>query len=163
MASANACSTLSPFRPITLQGFCKCLDSPLYLRGGALQMAHRHEVTIFTVSTSAPPLKYSGESKHLQNPCKVMGLKGDKVLQAFADATGGFSYCPFTTIDVGRSFEQIANQLRTQYTLAYIPTNRIRDGRFRQIAIESRRDGLQVRHRPGYYARPLQEESRERP
>lgn len=123
-------------------------------REEALEMARRHEVTIFTVSTSAPPIKYSGESTKLQNPCEVMGEEGDKVLRRFADATGGTFYCPFSTIDVGRSFERIANELRSQYTLAYTPTNRIRDGRFRQITIEPRRENLRVHHRPGYYATP---------
>lgn len=132
-------------------------------REEALEMARRQEVTIFTVSTTAPPIQYSGESKHLQNPCKVLGHEGDRVLEHFAGETGGTSYCPFNTIDVGRSFERIANQLRSQYTLAYTPTNRNRDGSFRRIRIESRRDGLTVHHRPGYYAQPREEASRRNP
>jgi VWFA-related protein len=122
-------------------------------REEALDMARRHEVTIFTVSTSAPPINYNSETARMQNPCQVKGEEGDKVLEYFADSTGGVSYCPFSTIDVGRSFEQIANQLRTQYTLAYTPTNRVRDGAFRRITIESRREQLRIHHRPGYYAR----------
>ncbi|MFQ5696450.1 MAG: VWA domain-containing protein, partial [Terriglobia bacterium] len=81
----------------------------LVSREETLEMCRRHEVTIFTVSTAAPPITYSGESRHLQDPCKVMGGQGDKDLRRFAEGTGGFSYCPFNTIDVGRSFERIAN------------------------------------------------------
>lgn len=128
-------------------------STSLVTREEALEMARRHEVTIFTVSTSAPPIKYSGESRHLQNPCKVMGHEGDKILEHFAESTGGTAYCPFNTIDVGRSFERIANELRSQYTLAYTPVNRDWDGRFRHITIKTRRKGLRVHHRPGYYAR----------
>lgn len=128
-------------------------------REEALDICQHHDVTIFTVSTSAPPIKYSGESRHLQNPCDVLGYDGDKVLKRFAEATGGTSYCPFNTIDVGRSFERIANELRNQYTLAYTPSNRVRDGSFRQITIQTRRDGLRVHHRPGYYAEPGERES----
>ena len=131
-------------------------------REEALDMARRHEVTIFTVSTSAPPINYNPETSRMQNPCQVKGEEGDKVLEYFADSTGGLAYCPFTTIDVGRSFEQIANQLRTQYTLAYTPTNRVRDGAFRLITIESRREQLRIHHRPGYYAR-LEPVGSERP
>lgn len=127
-------------------------------REEALEMCRRQEVTIFTVSTSAPPINYSAETQRMANPCKVKGAEGDKVLEYLAESTGGVAYCPFTTIDVGRSFEQIADQLRTQYTLAYVPTNRVRDGRFRQITIESRRDNLRIHHRPGYYARPPRQE-----
>ena len=131
-------------------------------REEALDMARRHEVTIFTVSTSAPPINYNPETARMQNPCQVKGEEGDKVLEYFAESTGGLAYCPFTTIDVGRSFEQIANQLRTQYTLAYTPTNRVRDGAFRRITIESRREQLRIHHRPGYYAR-LEPAGSERP
>lgn len=131
-------------------------------REEALEMARRNEVTIFTVSTGAPPINYNPETARMQNPCQVKGAEGDKVLEYFADSTGGVSYCPFSTIDVGRSFEQIANQLRTQYTLAYTPTNRVRDGAFRRITIESRREQLRIHHRPGYYAR-LEPAGSERP
>lgn len=124
-------------------------------REEALEMCRRHEVTIFTVSTSAPPIKYTEKAQHLRNPCDVMGQEGDKLLKYLAESTGGTAYCPFNTIDVGRSFERIANELRSQYTLAYTPTNRLRDGSFRHISIETRRDKLRVHHRPGYYARPL--------
>lgn len=132
-------------------------NSSVVTRREALEMAHRYEVVIFTVSTSAPPIKYSGESVKLQNPCKVMGEEGDKELQFFAEQTGGTSYCPFNTLDVGHSFERMANEIRTQYTLAYTPSNRVRDGRFRYITIETRRKDLQVHHRPGYYATPTPE------
>ena len=125
----------------------------LVTREEALEMARRHDVTIFTVSTSAMPIKYSEKSMELQNPCKVMGQEGDKVLRRYAKATGGTSYCPFNTIDVARSFERIANELRSQYTITYTPTNKERVQRFREIRIETRRKGLEVHHRPGYYAR----------
>jgi len=123
----------------------------------AMEMALRHEVTIFTVSTSPTPIKYSGKSTQLQNPCEVLGGRGDNILKEFAETTGGTPYCPFDTIDVGRSFEKIVNELRSQYTLAYTPTNRARDGRFRYISIEPRRGGVRVHHRPGYYATPTED------
>jgi VWFA-related protein len=99
-------------------------------------------------------MRHTDKSMSLQDPCRVMGSRGDKILREFAEQTGGVAYCPFSTIDVGRSFERIANELRNQYTLAYTPTNRARDGRYRHIDIRSRRDGLRVQHRPGYYATP---------
>jgi len=128
-------------------------------REEALEMCQRHDVTVFTVSTSAPPIKYTEKARHLQNPCDVMGNDGDKVLKYFAESTGGTSYCPFNTIDVGRSFERIANELRNQYTITYTPTNRVRDGSFRRINIETRRNKLNIHHRPGYYAQPRSEET----
>jgi VWFA-related protein len=132
--------------------------SSLVTREEALEMARRHDVTVFTVSTSAMPIQYSGKSMELQNPCKVMGQDGDKVLKRYAEATGGTAYCPFNTVDVGRSFERIANELRSQYTITYNPTNKEQVRRFREIRIGTRRKGLEVHHRPGYYARTAEDD-----
>ena len=129
-------------------------------REEALEMARRHDVTIFTVSTTAPDIRYSESSMELRNPCKVHNKDGDKVMQRFAQATGGASYCPFNTIDVGRSFQRIADELRSQYTLTYRPSNRSREREFREIDISTRRAGLTVHHRPGYYAKPAESDDR---
>ena len=51
------------------------------------------------------------------------------------------------------AFDEIGKQLRSQYTITYTPTNKERVQRFREIRIETRRKGLEVHHRPGYYAR----------
>ena len=129
-------------------------------REEALEMARRHDVTIFTVSTTAPDIRYSEKAMELRNPCKVHNREGDRVLQRYAQATGGASYCPFNTIDVGRSFQRIADELRSQYTLTYRPTNRSNEREFREIDITTRRDGLSVHHRPGYYAKPTERDTR---
>ncbi len=120
-------------------------------REEAIEMARRYGVTIFTVSTSSPPTEHK-DARYLQEPCKYMASHGDQVLQRFAEATGGHSFCPFNPLDVGYSFQKLADELRHQYTLAYSPSNRQRDGRYRVIQIRTRREGLRVFHRPGYYA-----------
>ena len=50
------------------------------------------------------------------------------------------------------AFDQISEELRSQYTLGYYPTNKGRDGKFRKIKIETARKGLKVLARKGYYA-----------
>jgi VWFA-related protein len=135
----------------------------LVSREEALEMARQQEITVFTVSTSAPPIEYTSKAATLRESCKVLPGEGDKVLRHFAERTGGTSYCPFSTVDVGQSFERIANELRSQYTLAYTPTNRTRDGSFRTLRIDCRRKGLEVHHRPGYYAHPLAEPASQQP
>jgi VWFA-related protein len=139
-------------------------NASIVSREEALERARHHEVAIFTVSTNAPSIQYSGESKNFQRTsCQVLGGKGDETLEYLAESTGGRAYCPFNTIDVGRSFERIIEELRSQYTIAYTPTNKNRDGRFRNINIEVRRKGLRAHHRPGYYADPLPEKPAETP
>jgi Ca-activated chloride channel homolog len=68
-------------------------------------------------------------------------------------ASGGKN---FTAADLGEAraaFAQVANEIGTQYSLGYYPSNKTRDGHFRQIKVELRavKDG-NVRAREGYYA-----------
>ncbi|MFQ5816906.1 MAG: VWA domain-containing protein [Terriglobia bacterium] len=125
-------------------------------REEAIEMARRTGVTIFTVSTNSPPTTHK-DARFLQEPCKVMNARGDKVLERVAEASGGRAFCPFNPMDVGRTFQKLAEQLRHQYQLAYTPTNHQRDGGFRVLEIRIRRKGLRVFHRPGYLALPQTE------
>ncbi len=74
------------------------------------------------------------------------------VARKMADETGG------RVIDVGsmkhiqEAFDQIAEELRDQYTLSYYPTNPARDGKFRKIKVETTDKELKVLARRGYYA-----------
>jgi VWFA-related protein len=77
---------------------------------------------------------------------------GDKVLEQLAEETGGRAFFPYAVDDLAQSFQDIGDELRSQYSLAYVPTNRNADGKFRKIRIEVNRKGLLVRARKGYYA-----------
>ena len=79
------------------------------------------------------------------------------LLRRLAEATGGLAIAPRDVRSVGRSFQQIAGDLRSGYTLAYAPDHAGRDGRFRHIRITATEPGgrqLKVRSRPGYAIRP---------
>ena len=55
--------------------------------------------------------------------------------------------------DLDKAFTQIDEDLRSQYVLAYTPTNGVKDGSFRtiQLRVKNQKD-LNVRHRRGYFA-----------
>lgn len=86
-------------------------------------------------------------------PCGV-----DKdALREVAEKTGGRAFFPRKGVDLNGVFEEIQNELRTQYMIAYSSTNKKRDGAYRRIAIEIsnpdlRKQKLSIRHRPGYFA-----------
>lgn len=105
-------------------------------REEALGMAQHAEVTLYSISTNR-----SGISS-----------RGDKVLKYLAEETGGRAFFPFETQDVARDFEEIARELRSQYSLAYVSTNPSHDGTFRTITIGARDKGLRVRAKTGYFA-----------
>ena len=99
-------------------------------------MAQHAEVTIYAISTNATGLP----------------VHGDKVLRRLAEQTGGRAFFPFKDSETVANFQEIARELRSQYSLAYLSTNRAHDGTFRSITIEPLQKGLQVRAKPGYFA-----------
>jgi len=105
-------------------------------RDEALAMAQRAEVTIFAISTNR-----SGIDTH-----------GDKVLRYLAEQTGGRAFFPFEARDLEANFQEIARELRSQYSLGYVSTNRAKDGTFRTISLQPATKGLSVRARNGYWA-----------
>ncbi len=107
-----------------------------HTREEALAMAQHAEVTLYAVSTSE-----TGAQTH-----------GDKVLKRLAEQTGGRAFFPFKADETAADFREIGRELRSQYSLAYVSTNRSHDGTFRNITIEPVQKGLQVRARAGYFA-----------
>jgi Ca-activated chloride channel homolog len=74
-------------------------------------------------------------------------------LKKIASETGGRAYFPRNEEDLDKAFAQIDEDLRSQYVLAYQPTNENGDGSFRviQLKVKNRKE-LMVRHRRGYFA-----------
>ena len=105
-------------------------------REEAIEMAERADVIIYTISTNISGMKG----------------KGDKVLERIADATGGRAFFPFQMREVSDAFTSIQEELRSQYAVAYSPSNFVADGRYRTIDIMALEKGLKVRTRKGYYA-----------
>lgn len=106
----------------------------------ALMVAQQNDVVIYTISTNSSGL---GGDK---------SAKGDKVLKAFADETGGRMFSPLKMQDLNVNFSDIAAELRLQYALAYRSNNALQNGAFRRIRIEPMDKRYVVRARNGYYA-----------
>ncbi len=111
-------------------------------RAQAIEMAQRSEVIIYAISTDDSGLV----------------MRGDKVLEQLAEATGGRAFFPFKMKDITRSFAAIEDELRSQYVVSYKPANFDADGRYRSIEISSLKKDLQVRARKGYFAPQQQEQ-----
>ena len=80
-----------------------------------------------------------------------------KVLNAFADTTGGRAFYLENAHAGGRDLideaaAEVANELKQQYTLGYRPTNKRHDGTFRQIKVELSDKSFRVRTKHGYFA-----------
>jgi Ca-activated chloride channel family protein len=96
----------------------------------------------------------------------TIGLLGDekrkdknhamKALKQIAEASGGLAFFPESVDDVHTICEQVAHDIRNQYTLAYYPSNTRKDGTFRAVSVQvvppRGRGKLVARTRNGYYA-----------
>jgi VWFA-related protein len=116
-------------------------------RSEAVDACQRAETSIYAISTSTDWISTTNKT-----PQKIHKTHGDQVLEEIAEETGGRAFFPYRLDDLAASFQDIGDELRSQYSLAYAPPNRTNDGRFRRIKIEVLdRKGLVVRGRKGYY------------
>ena len=81
--------------------------------------------------------------------------QGREYLQQLAEVTGGTLYVSEGLRNLGDAFQEIAAELSSQYSLAYSPTNKTRDGTFRRIKIETNLSDVIVRAKRGYYSQPF--------
>jgi Ca-activated chloride channel family protein len=125
-----------------------------HTRAEAIEMAQRTSVVIYTISTSTQWVTLDDPSKERSGNRKYHLTEGDKILQAVAEETGGRAFYPYHVDDLDQSFQDIGDELRNQYSIAYNPTNHSLDGRYHKIRIETPdHKGYQVRARRGYFAR----------
>jgi Ca-activated chloride channel family protein len=79
-----------------------------------------------------------------------------RVLEAIAEQTGGAAYFPKSVKDVDAITREVANDIRTQYTISYHPTKPAELGGYRVVRVEAKQKGyskLSVRTRSGYFPR----------
>ena len=92
----------------------------------------------------------------LSQESKRSAKNAKKALTEIALASGGVAYFPENVDDVHSICEQVAHDIRHQYTLGYYPSNVAKDGSFRSVHVDvippHGKGKLSVRTRNGYYA-----------
>ena len=111
-------------------------------RGTAVERAIESETVIYAIGIGDK--KYGGVDKG--------------ALNNIAERTGGRAFFPKQNADLTAAFQEIEQELRSQYLVAYSSTNKKRDGAFRRMTIEITnpdllKEQLKLRYRPGYFAR----------
>jgi VWFA-related protein len=74
------------------------------------------------------------------------------VAHKLTEETGGRLIVVNSEKRLMEAFDQISEELRSQYTLGYYPTNTAKDGKFRKIKVEMNNHEFKVLARKGYYA-----------
>jgi VWFA-related protein len=107
----------------------------------AIKMCQRADTIVYSISTNISPSKD----------------KGDDVLKAISEATGGQAFYPVKLEDVAIGFRNVEEELRSQYHLVYRPANLKMDGSFRTIYLQATDPRYKVRAQKGYFSpRPAQ-------
>ena len=113
----------------------------------AMKAAEESNATIYTIGV------FSDDDREHQ---KAMVRRSKKELAELSDVTGGVAYFPESLDEVGPVCEQIARDIRNQYTLGYYPSNPVKDGTFRTVRVDvmpsKGESKLTIRTRTGYYA-----------
>lgn len=109
-----------------------------------LDAARRAEVTVYAVglgiatSVGSSALNENSRARHF--------------LTALTGETGGQPFFPRRLAELDGVYDRIARELSTQYSLGYVSSNGLRDGKWRKVVVHSGRGGLVLRHRAGYFA-----------
>ena len=106
-----------------------------------LELAKRSETAIYTIGLTSE----EGQSR--------TGFReADFVLRQLAQETGGRSFFPDTVDELAQIYEQISDELSSQYSIGYSSANPLRNGRWRRLVVRVERDELTARTKQGYYA-----------
>jgi Ca-activated chloride channel family protein len=105
-----------------------------------LDLAKRSETAIYSIG-----LRQGNEARREFKEAEF-------VLRQLSTETGGRVFFPTSAAELPKIYEQIADELSSQYALAYSSKNALRNGAWRRIAIRVARPGLNARTRQGYYA-----------
>ena len=109
--------------------------------GEALEAAQRSDVIIYSIAVIDRGFYFD----------RASGFSGDTVLRRYAEQTGGRVIEVNRIEDTAQAFREIAEELRTQYSLGYTSSNTRRDGSFRKIKIKIRNQDYKIFARRGYY------------
>jgi len=89
----------------------------------------------------------------------------ESALRKISERTGGRAFFPRDEVELRKAFDQIQVEMRSQYLIAYEPTNQKRDGSYRRIEIqvanpELAKQKVTLTHRQGYFAKTQKPESK---
>ncbi|BDC50442.1 hypothetical protein F183_A27580 [Bryobacterales bacterium F-183] len=112
----------------------------------AIEASQEHSVTVFS-------LRYTDLKKG--GVWSARNKYGRSVMQRLSAETGGLEFDAAREDDLKAAFRQISELLRNSYDLAYASSQSERDSTFRKIRIKPKDPKLRVRHKTGYFARPL--------
>ena len=111
-----------------------------------LELARKTEINIYAISLRA---------KTAPDRSRLKFSQAAHLLTALTQDTGGQVHFPNSLSELEAVYDRIAEELRTQYSLGYVSSNKRADGKWRRIVVRvPTHEDLKVRHKLGYYGVP---------
>ena len=106
-----------------------------------LELAKRSETALYTIALKTD-----------ERRMRAGFLEADFVLRQLAQETGGRAFFPEKIEDLPAIYQEISDELSSQYTLGYTSANPLRNGQWRRIIVRVERASVTARTKQGYYA-----------
>jgi Ca-activated chloride channel family protein len=104
-----------------------------------LELAKRSDVVIYTIGIRGKDVTGHGFNE------------AEFVLRQFAQETGGRAYFPTQVAELATIYQQISDELASQYLMAYVSRNARHDGQWRRVVVRTNRPNTTARTKQGYY------------
>jgi Ca-activated chloride channel homolog len=112
-----------------------------------MELARKTEINIYAISLRA---------KGAQDRNRLKFSQAAHLLTQLTQDTGGQVHFPNSLSELEAVYDRIAEELRTQYSLGYVSSNKRSDGKWRRIVVRvPTHEDLRVRHKLGYYGTPI--------
>ncbi len=112
-------------------------------RNQAIEAAQKSDAVIYSIDYS-DPRAYGGFG--------LGGGGGEGELRKMSDETGGRVYKVDRKHTLDEVFKELQDEMRSQYSIAYTPTNEVKDGGYRHLEVRLANKDLKAQARKGYYA-----------
>jgi VWFA-related protein len=111
-------------------------------RNQAIEAAQKADAVIYSIDYSDPQAygPFGG------------GGYGEAELRKMSDETGGRVYKVDRRHSLDQVFKELQDEMRSQYSMAYTPTNEVKDGGYRHLEVRLANKELKAQARKGYYA-----------
>jgi VWFA-related protein len=102
----------------------------------AIKRLRQTDVTVFAVGVSRELVEYMDARGMLGGVGRLNFYQAENQLRTFAQMTGGRAWFPRFDGELPGIFREVAASLRNQYSLAFSPSSKARDGKFHKIKVE---------------------------
>ncbi len=108
-----------------------------------IELARKAEISIYSIRLTAD---FEGDKG------RAAFSQATHLLSVLARETGGQAFFPAQIQELDSVYDRIAEEMRTQYSMGYVPTNLRRDGRYRRIVVRiPARENVLLRYKLGYF------------